>query len=345
MSNVETFKFYASQLNLTKPQLEAVTDCFKACFEAHDDGETEPQSSKVVKPTPETPNRMQHTPFEDPEAGWGQANMDKLLGDIKNKRLANALKGPGAVPSVDAKDARRMFNDASDAAEGRYGNIVDREEERQRGIAEEKAKRLEAKRRKNMERQKFLNRELGINLDIDGIWGKQSQAAYEEYLARKNGVKGKNRNPALARTAGPASSFDVTNVNSPLNQVAMGNRTPGQVRTTGAGQQEITNVNSPLTNQVADRGMSRYGGQTRTSGPSRTPASPNVDWKNQQTAYNVDFMDGVNAERPAAKATKQPISPDAVSRYTYNAPQEPIGMTSRYQDLDEWSPLQDKMPY
>ena len=34
MSNVEMFKYYASKLNLSKPQLEAVTDCFKALCES-----------------------------------------------------------------------------------------------------------------------------------------------------------------------------------------------------------------------------------------------------------------------------------------------------------------------
>ena len=34
MSNVEMFKYYASKLNLSKPQLEAVTDCFKTLCES-----------------------------------------------------------------------------------------------------------------------------------------------------------------------------------------------------------------------------------------------------------------------------------------------------------------------
>lgn len=336
MSNVETFKYYASQLNLTKPQLEAVTDCFKACFEAGE-GMTQAADKQPALTTP-SEDRKKHASFKD-NLPWAAETKDRfdLPSWMKNKK-AN-------VATVDPETQRRIMGYGQNTLDENFENTVNTEELRQSQEEEAARQRLEAKRRKIMERQKFLNRELGINLAIDGIWGKQSKAAYEEYLARKNGVKGKNRNPELARTAGPASSFDVTNVNTPLNQVAMGNRTPGQARTTGPAQQEITNVNSPLTNQVADRGMSRYGGQTRTSGPSRTPVSPNVDWKNQQTAYNVDFMDGVNAERPVAKATKQPTSANGASRYTYNAPQEPIGMTSRYKDLEEWSPLQDKMPY
>lgn len=335
MSNVDTFRYYASQLNLTPSQLEAVTGCFKACFEAGE-GMTQAADKQPALTTP-SEDRKKHASFKD-NLPWAAETKDAL--DLPS--WMNNKKSKGAT--VDPETQRRIMGYGQNTVDGNFENTVNTEELRQSQEEAAARQRLEAKRRKNMERQKFLNRELGINLAIDGIWGKKSQAAYEEYLARKNGVKGKNRNPELARTAGPASSLDVTNVNSPLNQVAMGNRTPGQTRTTGPAQQDITNVNSPLTNQVADRGMSRYGGPTRTSGPSRTPSSANVDWKKQQTAYNVDLMDGVNAERPVTKATKQPISANGASNYTYNAPQAPIGMTRRHQDL-EWSPLQDKMPY
>ncbi len=335
MSNVDTFRYYASQLNLTPSQLEAVTGCFKACFEAGE-GMTQAADKQPALTTP-SEDRKKYASFKD-NLPWAAETKGAL-------DLPSWMQGrKSRAATVDPETQRRIMGYGQNTVDGNFANTVNTEELRQTQEADAARQRLEAKRRKNMERQKFLNRELGINLAIDGIWGKKSQAAYEEYLARKNGVKGKNRNPELARTAGPASSFDVTNVNSPLNQVAMGNRTPGQARTTGPGQQDITNVNSPFTNQVADRGMSRYGGQTRTSGPSSTPISANVDWKKQQTAYNVDLMDGVNAERPVTKTTKQPISPDAVARYSYNAPQEPIGMTRRHQDLG-WSPLQDKMPY
>lgn len=336
MSNVDTFRYYASQLNLTPSQLEAVTGCFKACFEA---GEGMAQAAdKQPASTEPSEDRKKNASFKDnlPWAAETKETLD-LPSWMKNKKS-------GAV-NVDPETQRRIMGYGQNTVEGNFANTVNTEELRQSQEEAAARQRIEAKRRRNMEWQKLLNRELGLNLAVDGIWGKQTKAAYEQYLARNNAVKGKNRNPELARTAGPASSFDVTNVNSPLNQVAMGNRDPGQVRTAGPGQQEINNVNSPLTNQVADRGMSRYGGQTRTSGPSSKPLPSNlVDWKKQQTAYNVDLMDGVNAERPVSTPTKKPISAADATRYTYNAPQEPIGMTPRNKGLG-WSPLQDKMPY
>ena len=247
MSNVETFKYYASQLNLTKPQLEAVTDCFKACFEADANGDVEPSVTKMPK---NVGVAKKYTHFEDPNAGYNPANLNQLLDQMPDN-LKNMVAGRknGSELSADIQQdfASMPGHIVGNNQEGmkvqldRLREHLDEEGARQQAEeqkeAEAERQRLEANRRKIMERQKFLNRELGINLAIDGIWGKKSKAAYAEYLARKNGVKGKNRNPELARTAGPASSFDVTNVNSPLNQVAMGNRTPGQARTSGPAQQ------------------------------------------------------------------------------------------------------------
>ena len=101
MSNqVDMFKYYASKLNLSKPQLEAVADCFRACFEADETG-TEPEE---------------------------------------------------AVPSENSQP------------------IGNNEETRQR----------------NMRWQNFLNKKLGINLAVDGKWGKEAADAYQQYIASKN---------------------------------------------------------------------------------------------------------------------------------------------------------------
>lgn len=50
MSNVDTFRYYASQLNLTKAQLEAVTECCKACLEATSKDDFQPEWNGWDKP-------------------------------------------------------------------------------------------------------------------------------------------------------------------------------------------------------------------------------------------------------------------------------------------------------
>ena len=65
MSNVEMFKYYASKLNLSKPQLEAVTDCFKACFEADGRNVSEPNDDKEIYETDPSEDRTQDASFKD----------------------------------------------------------------------------------------------------------------------------------------------------------------------------------------------------------------------------------------------------------------------------------------
>lgn len=62
MSNVDMFNYYASQLNLSKPQLEAVTSCFKACLEA-DEGE--PVGNEQPEQTAPSQDRKQNASFQD----------------------------------------------------------------------------------------------------------------------------------------------------------------------------------------------------------------------------------------------------------------------------------------
>lgn len=124
MSNVDTFKQYASQIDLSPAQLEAVTDCFQACFEA-DEGE-------------QADNGSEHAATETPDT---------------------------TAPS-EARQPHESFSDAG----GNYGSIAADEETRQR----------------TMRWQNFLNKKLGLNLAVDGKWGKNTAAAYKQYLETKN---------------------------------------------------------------------------------------------------------------------------------------------------------------
>ena len=176
MSNqVDMFKYYASQLNLSKPQLEAVTNCFKACFEADETATnaatgTEPNVTKQPDETAPAENRQQNGSFQDNNM-WSDVQMKELL-KTNNGRLQQMMnnKGSRGVAKVSKGDEKAIMNAGRDVVNGNYHNIVNNEEARQR----------------NMRWQNFLNKKLGLNLAVDGKWGKETAAAYKQYLASKN---------------------------------------------------------------------------------------------------------------------------------------------------------------
>lgn len=303
MSNqVDMFKFYASKLNLTKPQLEAVTDCFKACFEA--DGDAGFTQTATKKPDATTPSedRKQHVPFKH-NLPWSQetSNAFELPSYMKNRKVK--------VAQMSDEDKHRIFGYGQNTVDGNFENTVNTEEALRLQKEEAQRKQREAKMRRNMNWQKLFNKELGLNIPVDGIWGKQTQAAYEEYQARKKNprvAQGMTREPEQVRTSGPAQG-DVTNVNSPLTQVATGNREPGQMRTTGPASVDINNVNSPLT-QVA-QGMSRSPAGGRGVSRYGTPISANVDWqKAARQGTNFSYaspLSDMPTEKNASNVTQQ----------------------------------------
>lgn len=120
MSNVETFKYYASQLNLTKPQLEAVTDCFKACFEADEANGTgsyanEQQGNVTVGKKP--------TKFDDSAMPWPEEtkNIFELPSYMKNRKRLSKL---GTGTKLDARTQANMNKMAANVRDGMYQNNV-----------------------------------------------------------------------------------------------------------------------------------------------------------------------------------------------------------------------------
>ena len=172
MSNVEMFKYYASKLNLSKPQLEAVTDCFKACFEADGRNVSEPNDDKEIYETDPSEDRTQDASFKD-NTMWGSRDMQDVL-NTGNARLAKAMKA-APVARMNRKDQEDIMNDGMDVVNGNFHNIVANEENRQ------------AEKMRVMRRQKFLNKALGINLAVDGICGPQTIAAEKRYKAMLDG--------------------------------------------------------------------------------------------------------------------------------------------------------------
>ena len=170
MSNVEMFKYYASKLNLSKPQLETVTDCFKACFEADCSTGSEPNVDKQPDETVPSESRKQHASFQDNNM-WGAREMQDVL-NTKNARLAKTMNGV-RVPRVNRKDEEDLWATGRDVVNGNFHNIVSNEENRQ------------AERERVMRMQKTLNKTLGINLAVDGILGPQTKAALKQYREKK----------------------------------------------------------------------------------------------------------------------------------------------------------------
>jgi hypothetical protein len=175
MSNqVDMFKYYASQLNLSKPQLEAVTNCFQACFEADETATnaetgTEPNVTKQPEEAAPSENRQQKGSFQDTNM-WTDVQMKEHLktdNPLLQKMMNN--KGSRGVAKVSKGDYKAIMNAGSNAANGNYHNNVYNEEARQR----------------NMRWQNFLNKTLGLNLAVDGKWGKETAAAYQQYLDSK----------------------------------------------------------------------------------------------------------------------------------------------------------------
>ena len=175
MSRVDMFKYYASKLNLSKPQLEAVTDCFKACFEAEADG-AENINPKVQDETTPSEKRQPHVPFSEADHlhTFPENDMANLF-KTNNARLARAMKAKTSVPQVNAKDQNRIMKYGSNTLAENYANTVDLEEKRQAENA--------AQRQQVMNLQRKLNKALGINLAVDGIKGPQTIAAEKRYRA------------------------------------------------------------------------------------------------------------------------------------------------------------------
>lgn len=187
MSNVETFKYYASQLNLTKPQLEAVTDCFKACFEADEANGTgsyanEQQGNVTVGKKP--------TKFDDSAMPWPEEtkNIFELPSYMKNRKRLSKL---GTGTKLDARTQANMNKMAANVRDGMYQNNVYQVEKIQK---EDKA--IAQQRQRVMQQQKELNQALGINLPVDGVMGPQTQAAMKKYEAMKAAKQQQQAQPA-----------------------------------------------------------------------------------------------------------------------------------------------------
>lgn len=257
MSNVEMFKYYASKLNLSKPQLEAVTDCFKACFEADGRNVSEPNDDKEIYETDPSEDRTQDASFND-NTMWGSRDMDRVLNKKgASARLANAMKA-APVARMNSKDQEDIMNDGMDVVNGNFHLVADKEEKRQADIA--------AKRQKVMNLQRKLNKELGINLAVDGIKGPQTIAAEKRYNAMLAGNRqyaanqsNETANAARVKYAGAPvqRSEDTTwQKQSPHN----GMRYYGDAYRTGKGPQ-------PKGNEW---------GQANTSGTPTRPAQPST---------------------------------------------------------------------
>lgn len=182
------FKYYASKLNLSKPQLEAVTDCFKACFEADGSTGSEPNVDKQPDETVPSEGRKQHASFQD-STMWGASDMDRVLDkEGASARLANAMNAK-PVARMKRKDEKDLFATGREVVDGSFHNIVNRQ----------------ATRERVMDRQKFLNKALGINLAVDGICGPQTIAAenrYKAMLAGNQQYSNEQANAARAKYAG-----------------------------------------------------------------------------------------------------------------------------------------------
>ena len=165
MSNqVDMFKYYASQLNLSKPQLEAVTNCFQASFEAD---EVEPAVTEQPDQTAPSEDRTKDASFTDNTMFTDESMKEALHTD--NKLLQKMMNTPNEAAKATRGDVKAMTDAGKSAAGGNYQNVVYKQEE---------ADRIKCW-------QNFLNKTLGINLDVDGRWGKQTADAYQQYLNSK----------------------------------------------------------------------------------------------------------------------------------------------------------------
>ena len=180
MSNqVDMFKYYASQLNLTKPQLEAVTDCFKACFEAEG-------VQPAVSEQPGNVNvAKKHVPFDASNLDWAAQHKDVF-------EMPSFYKGgkPKVVEPTE-EDKSNMEKLAAGARDGQYQNNVYQVEKMQQDRANAAA------RQKVMQRQAFLNKALGINLAVDGIRGPKTIAAEKQYAAMQAGVQNRRNDQRM----------------------------------------------------------------------------------------------------------------------------------------------------
>lgn len=167
------FKYYASKLNLSKPQLEAVTACFKACFEADANGSENINPKEPDETTP-SEDRTQNVSFQDPNM-WGSDVMKRVT-STDNARLAKMMNG-ARVARMNRNAEADIMDDGRDVVNGNFHNIVNREEERQ------------AEKGRVMRMQKALNKALGINLAVDGILGPQTKYALRQYRAREAAVQ------------------------------------------------------------------------------------------------------------------------------------------------------------
>lgn len=179
MSNqVDMFKFYASKLNLTKPQLEAVTDCFKACFEAEG-------VQPAVSEQPGNVNvAKKHVPFDDSNLDWSEQHKRA----VEMPSFMKNSKGLGTGSQLSARDQSNMAKLAASARDGQYQNNV---------YQVEKMQKDNAARQKVMQKQAFLNKALGINLAVDGIRGPKTIAAEKQYAAMQAGVQNRRNDQPL----------------------------------------------------------------------------------------------------------------------------------------------------
>lgn len=289
MSNqVDMFKFYASQLNLTKPQLEAVTDCFKACFEAEANG-VENINPKVQDETTPSAKRQPHVPFNESEHfnTFPENDLANLL-KTNNANLNRAMHAKTNSPQVPAKDQKRIIDYGKNTVGGNYSNTVNMEEQRQAGIA--------AQRQKVMNLQRELNKALGINLAVDGIRGPQTIAAEKRYKAMQAGNQkygNEQANAARAKYAGttePIRSNTTWQKQSPDNGPRYYGDAPDPRAVNATAKTNWGNQSG--VNYRTGKGPQPKGNEWGQANTSGTPTRP-ADKASQQQApsrYNVDFM-------------------------------------------------------
>jgi hypothetical protein len=188
MSNVETFKYYASQLNLTKPQLEAVTDCFKACFEADANRDVEPSVTNMTK---DVDVAKKHVPFDDTDANFAHEDMQRLSANLPS--WMKGKKGYKTGTELGDNITHHLNSVAAQAAAGNQ-NAVQHQLGQMKKDMDYAARREQAKRQRIMEQQKALNQALGINLTVDGVMGPKTRAAMKQYETMKAAAQ--NQQPA-----------------------------------------------------------------------------------------------------------------------------------------------------
>lgn len=179
MNTIRCFYESVDAICPNKIQADAVKSLFRACFEngAPDKiimnyGETKPSDEDGS----ETAGQ-----FEDPNSGWMSHDVKNLLdpstarSKLMRRRLADAQKRKTGS-EISADDERYMRNAASAVADGNYYGANKFSEDaiakNQNASTKEKIKKI----------QIMLNKKYPtLNLAVDGIWGKQTDAAWKRY--------------------------------------------------------------------------------------------------------------------------------------------------------------------